>query len=99
LEKTPETRQKSNQRFQTPQSKINTPTRSYIITKMNKMQNNLKKHMDIVQVQMENFKQTVNAETINKRDVKTAMQNVWNVWSDMKYDLAEYLPRGEIIIN
>ncbi len=34
--------QKSNQRFQTPQSKINTPTRSYIITKMNKMQNNLK---------------------------------------------------------
>jgi hypothetical protein len=41
LEKTPETRQKNNQRVQTPQSKTNTPTRSYIVTKMNKMQNNL----------------------------------------------------------
>jgi hypothetical protein len=60
---------------------------------MNEMQHNLKKQMDIVQVQMENFKQTVNAETINKREVKTAMQNVWNVWSDMKYNLADYLPR------
>jgi hypothetical protein len=64
---------------------------------MNEMQNNLKKHMDIVQVQMENFKQTVNVETINKRDVKTAMQNVWNVWSDMKYNLAEYLPREKLL--
>jgi len=44
-EKTPETRQKSN-RVQTPQSKTNTPTRSLIVTKMNEMQNNLKKHMD-----------------------------------------------------
>jgi predicted phage tail protein len=60
------------------------------------MQHNLKKHMDIVQVQMEKFKQTMNAETLNKREVKTAMQNVWNVWSDMKFEMAEYLPREKI---
>ena len=77
----------------TLQSRTNTPTRSVIVTKINEMQNNLKKHMDIVQVQMEYFKQTDNADTINKREFKTAMQNVWNVWSDMKYDLSKYLPR------
>ncbi len=94
LEKTPVTRQKSN-RVQTPQSRTNTPTRSVMATKINEMQDNLKKHMDKVQVQMESFKQAVNADTIQKRDVKTAMQNVWNAWSDMKHDLSKYLPRED----
>jgi len=66
-----------------------------MVTKINEMQDNLKKHMDKVQVQMEGFKQAVNADTIQKRDVKTAIQNVWNAWSDMKYDLSKYLPRED----
>jgi hypothetical protein len=94
LEKTPVTRQKSN-RVQTPWSRTNKPTRSVMVTKINEMQDNLKKHMDKVQVQMEGFKQAVNADTIQKRDVKTAIQNVWNAWSDMKYDLSKYLPRED----
>jgi hypothetical protein len=92
LEKTPVTRQKSN-RVQTPQSRTGTPTRSVVVAKIFEMQDNLKIHMDKVQLQMESFKQAANADTINKRDVKTAMQNVWNAWSDMKYDLSKYLPR------
>jgi len=94
LEKTPVSRQKSNC-VRTPQSRTNTPTRSVMVTKINEMQDNLKKHMDKVQVQMEGFKQAVNADTIQKRDVKTAIQNVWNAWSDMKYDLSKYLPRED----
>ena len=63
LEKTPVTRQKSN-RVQTPWSRTNKPIRSVMVTKINEMQDNLKEHMDKVQVQMEGFKQAVNADTI-----------------------------------